>query len=328
MLAALAGGCMPVIIPPGIAAVPPAMSGERLITADGTALPLRTWQPPDGSPPQAVIIALHGFNEYSMFFDEPGRWFAAEHGIASYAYDQRGFGAAPHRGFWAGEKALADDLAAAVTAVRARHPGVPIVLAGESMGGAVVMTLMARPDAPEVAGVVLLAPAVWGRSSMPWYQTMALWVAAHTLPGTELTGRGLGIMPSDNIEMLRARGRDPLVLKQTRIDAVFGLVNLMDQAMDAAARLHGRVLVLYGENDQLIPPGAIVEMLARMPANGDGERRVGLYRYGWHMLLHDQQRLVVWTDIASWIADPQAPLPSAADAHARTWPPCADAEVC
>jgi Lysophospholipase len=323
-----AGGCMPVVIPPGQTAVPAAVAGARLIARDGTALPLRTWQPPDDAPPRAVIIALHGFNDYSLFFDDAGRWFATEHQIASYTYDQRGFGAAPNHGYWAGEAAMADDLADAIDAVRARHPGVPLYLLGESMGGAVIMTLMARPRPPEVAGVVLLAPAVWGRATMPWYQTTLLWLAVHTMPGAELTGRGLGVMPSDNIEMLIGRGRDPLVIKETRVDAIFGLVNLMDQAMAAAGSLRGPVLILYGENDQLIPPGATAEMLRRLPPNVDGDRRIGLYRYGWHMLLHDLQRLVVWTDIAAWISDPAAPLPSGADGDASGWEPCAQPGVC
>lgn len=327
-LLALLAGCMPVVIPPGAAAEPPKVAGDTLIARDGAALPLRSWQPPEGGPPRAVFIALHGFNDYSLFFDRPGQWFAAEQQIASYAYDQRGFGVSPNRGYWAGETAMGDDLVDAIAAIRARHPGVPLYVLGESMGGAVTMTVMARPNPPELAGIVLLAPAVWGRASMPWYQTMALWVAAHTIPGTELTGGGLGIMPSDNIEMLRERGRDPQVIKQTRVDAVFGLVNLMDRAMAAASSIRGPALILYGENDQLIPAGAIGEMLRRMPANTDDQRRVALYRHGWHMLLHDLDRLVVWTDIAAWVTDPSAPLPSGADKNARDWEPCVIQDVC
>lgn len=324
LLASITGflaGCMPVVIPPGEAAMPPQMAGDTLITGDGAILPMRTWQPLDGHPPQAVIIALHGFNDYSQFFDDPGHWFAAEPRIASYAYDQRGFGAAPNRGYWAGEAAMANDLADAIVTVRSRHPGIPVFLVGESMGGAVIMALMARPAHPDVAGVVLVAPAVWGRASMPWYQTLALWVAAHTIPGTELTGRGLRIVASDNTEMLKARGRDPQVIKETRVDAVFGLVNLMDKAMVSAELQREPLLILYGENDQLIPSAATAQMLRRMPPDAGYRQRVGLYRLGWHMLLHDLQRQVVWTDIAAWIADRSAPLPSGADVYALTWAP-------
>lgn len=320
------GGCVPLVIPPGEAAVLPKISGERLVARDGVTLPLRSWKPEMG-PPVAVVIALHGFNEYSRAFDDVGRWLAGRFGIAFYAYDQRGFGESLNRGVWPGEAALAGDLGAAVAAVQAQHPRTPLFLLGESMGAAVIMTAMAAPAPPQVEGIVLLAPAVWGRASMPWYQNLVLWMAAHTIPGVGVTGRGLGIQASDNIEMLKARGRDPLVIKQTRIDAVYGLVNLMDRAMTASSLLHGRMLILYGDKDQLIPPGAISEMLAKLPRDTEGHRRIGVYATGYHMLLHDLQREVVWDDIGSWIVDPTKPLPSLAESYAAEASFC-PAEAC
>lgn len=303
--------CAPVEVPAGPPAASPVLADDALVTADGVRLPLRSWLPSSG-PPDAVIIALHGFNDYSGAFDGLGRFLAAR-GIASYAYDQRGFGGAPNRGLWAGTAALTSDLRAAVAVVRARHPGTPIHLFGESMGGAVVMAAMAGPQPPDVDSVILAAPAVWGRSSMPWYQTTLLWMAVHTLPSRRLTGQGLGIQASDNIEMLKAFGRDPVVIKATRVDAVWGLVNLMDQAMASAPALDGRLLILYGEHDQLIPPGAIAEMLTMLPEQGAARRRFALYADGWHMLTRDLQAETVWRDIDAFIADPDAPLPSGAD---------------
>lgn len=314
LLLLLMVACAPIEAPAGPEVVAPALQPAHLTAADGTELPLRSWLPPEGEPVRAAVVALHGFNDYSNFFDNTGRHLA-EHGIASYAYDQRGFGGAPNRGLWAGTAALTADLRAAVRAVRTRHPGVPLHLFGESMGGAVILAAMARADAPEVDGIVLSAPAVWGRSSMPWYQTTALWIAVHTLPGSRLSGRGLGIVASDNTEMLRALGRDPLVIKGTRVDAVYGLVNLMDEAMARAPSVDGRMLVLYGENDQLIPPGAIDELLHRLPAQGDADRRLALYPEGYHMLTRDLQAETVQRDLAAWILDPSAALPSGADTH-------------
>src|SRR5205814_80154 len=73
----------------------PRFAGRGFVTADGTVLPLRQWLP--AGPVKAVILALHGFNDYSNAFEGPGdAW--AKRGIATYAYDQRGFGAAPERG--------------------------------------------------------------------------------------------------------------------------------------------------------------------------------------------------------------------------------------
>ena len=48
-----------------------------------------------------------------------------------------------------------------------------------------------------------------------------------------LTGRGLQVQASDNIADAAGAGRDPLVLKGARIDTVYGLVDLMDDALAA-----------------------------------------------------------------------------------------------
>src|SRR5208282_2316330 len=128
-------------------------------------------------------------------------------------------------------------LDAMVRLVRERHPDKPIYLLGESMGGAVVMTALARADRPRVAGAILAAPAVWGRAAMDLGKRVLLFLGAHTVPWHRLTGEGLHITPSDNREMLIALAKDPLVIKETRVDTIWGLVNLMDSALAASQKL-------------------------------------------------------------------------------------------
>ena len=315
LVAGLAGGCAPVVVAPGPAVTTPALQVDRLVAADGTGLALRSWLPTDGAP-RAVVIALHGFNDYGNFIAAAAAYLA-DRGIATYAYDQRGFGETPARGMWPGVKALADDLRAMTARVRARHPATPLYLLGASMGSAVIMVAMTGAAAPGVDGLVLSGPAVWGRATMPFYQRWALAVAAHTVPWLTLTGRGLNIRASDNIEMLRALGRDPLVIKETRIDTIHGMVNLMDAAFDAAPRLATPALILYGENDEVIPKEPTERMIGRLSAGGRADRRIALYEKGYHMLLRDLQAETVWRDIAGWIEHPAAALPSGADKRAR-----------
>lgn len=152
-----------------------------------------------------------------------------------------------------------------------------------------------------VNGVILSAPAVWGRATMPWYQTTALWISAHTVPGITLTGQGLKIIPSDNTEMLRALGRDPLVIKETRIDTLYGLTGLMDAALAASPMLDLPSLILYGEHDEIIPREPTDRMLATLPRGDKGQHKVVFYKNGYHMLLRDLQAEKVWSDIAEWI---------------------------
>lgn len=311
----LLSGCAPRLAPMGTATQAPALLADRLVMADGAALPLRSWLP-EGTP-RAVIIGVHGFNDYSNSFTMPAEAWVAD-GIATYAYDQRGFGAAPERGMWPGTETLVDDLDTATTLIARRHPGVPVFIVGESMGGAVILAAVAEHRLNGVEGVVLSAPAVRGRETINVFGRVGLWLSAHTVPW--LAGRpppNLGYTPSDNIEMLRALGRDPLVIKETRIDAFYGLIGLMDDALTASERFDRDALILIGRHDNLIPSGPTALMLARMPPPGSRDRRVARYSDGYHMLFRDLQGSVVNRDVAFWVlsrkGDPMAALPSGAD---------------
>ncbi len=286
----------------------PQLTADSFSTRDGLTLPLKRWQP--DSAPKAVVIALHGFNDYSNAFADIGA-FLAENGIAVLAYDQRGFGAAPEPGIWAGTETLTADFRDILTTVRRDYPGLPVHALGESMGGGVLMAAWAEAPYP-ADGIILVAPAVWGRPTMPFYQTAALWISTYTTPWLRVSGRGLGRQPSDNIEMLRALGRDPLVIKETRVDALWGITNLMDAALAGAAEFDARSLILYGANDDIIPADATLDMLASLPSQS--ERKVAIYNAGFHMLLRDLKAETAWQDILTWLVAPDAGLPSGADA--------------
>lgn len=305
----LVAGCAPTLPPPGSAAGPARLTADRFIAADGVQLHLSRWPTEN---PKAVIIALHGFNDYRRFFGAPAEYLQQQH-IYCYAYDQRGFGESAAPGIWAGNDVYSDDLRQITALVKAEHPDTPVYLLGESMGGAIIIDAMSRRDRPDAAGIVLSAPAVWGRETMPWYQTSLLWALSHTVPWMALTGRDLGIIPSDNIEMLRALGRDPLVIKETRVDAIYGLANLMDIALSSADKLHADTLLLYGGKDQIVPlepTRRFVQELLHSPAR---TRTVAYYENGYHMLLRDLQAPLIWRDIAHWILENKSNLPSGAN---------------
>lgn len=271
----------------------------HFIAQDQALLPVRSWLPEDQAV-KAVIVAIHGFNDYSNFFENAGKYLS-QRGIACYAYDQRGFGDAPERGFWAGVDAYLDDLNDFSREIRKRYANVPLYVLGESMGGAVVIASMSGQHPVDADGVILIAPAVWGRETMPWYQSSLLALATYTLPWLSVTGSGLRIMPSDNIEMLKKFSRDPKVIKATRIDTISGLTDLMDVALDQASRLKSKTLVLYGEQDQIIPKEPVRLMLEKMPST----TQTRLYAQGYHMLLRDLRADIPLSDIVSWIEQQQ-----------------------
>ena len=198
--------CAPGFTTHGLGPETPELKDGQFLTSDGLKLPVREWV--TTSDPQGLIIAVHGFNDYSKSFEKvanaPGVGpTLARAGYVIFAYDQRGFGQAPHAGLWAGEDVLVQDFCDFVRVLHETYPDIPVYALGVSMGGAVITAAMASDAPPPVDAVVLVAPAVWARTTMPALYRFSLWVGALLLPHAKPSGRGLGLQASDNIEMLR-----------------------------------------------------------------------------------------------------------------------------
>jgi alpha-beta hydrolase superfamily lysophospholipase len=292
-----------------------ALFAGQFITADGSPLPLRQWLPGE-TPLRGVIVALHGFNDNAGTYAEAGPWWASQ-GFAVYAYDQRGFGGAPTPGTWGGGPQMARDLLDLCHILRRRYPALPLVVIGTSMGGAVTLAAadMARQQGePWADGLVLAAPAIWGRDSMPWIYRLSLAVMVRIAPSLELSGKGLNIWPTDNIEMLRGLSKDPTILRKTRTSAVFGLTNLMDRAAEVAlaGQLRLPILWLYGARDEVIPPQPTFAAAQALLRHG-GKQRLVVYGNGWHMLMRDLQSEQVFADVAAFVTAPDGALPFGRD---------------
>ncbi len=286
----------------------PRLESEAVVAADGYRLPLRHWGPVDK--PRAVILALHGFNEYGRAFDDPAR-FWGQLGIATYAYDQRGFGDTAGRGIWPGAETLAADAATALRLLEARYPGVPVYLLGESMGGAVAILAATRAGPPADGRADPVRPGHLGAAEHGHHPRVALWLTRRLIPAMTFTGRSLGVQASDNIPMLVALGRDPLYIRATRVDTIDGLVDLMGRGSDAAAEISQPTLVLLGEHEQVLAPASVNLLLRRLPRRPD--LVVASYSRGWHWLLRDLGRRTPQRDIADWMLHPGPGLPSGAE---------------
>lgn len=314
ILAALAG-CGPRVQEIGPEIVSARLLPDGIVTPDGAVLPARAWEPDPGyAAPTAVILALHGFNDYSRAFEHPAPALTAA-GYLVYAYDQRGFGATREPGVWAGTDVLIADARRAIAMVRAAYPDVPLYVMGESMGGAVATAAVASSDVA-IDGLILLAPAYWGWRSLSAVEGFSLELMSFLAPWLPLTGEGLQITPTDNLEILRQMSRDPLVLKETRVDGIFGLVGLMDVGFAALDDLDVPVLMLYGGREDLLPERAVRAAVDQVERCTGCAPRVAFYEDGYHLLLRDLNGPVVIGDIVGWIHDPSRPLASGAEQNA------------
>jgi acylglycerol lipase len=313
-LAALVlAGCAPMVQTAGLpgAGFPgPRLEDHAVVSFDGARLGLTTWLPAGDREPWAVIVGVHGMNDYANAFHLAGPYWASQ-GIATYAYDQRGFGRSPVIGVWGGERLMTEDLRTVTGLVRQRYPHAIIAVAGESLGGAVAIEAFASDRPPAASRLILVSPAVWGWSSQPLANKTALWLLAH-IDGPAVINPPKfitrNIAASDNLTELVAMGRDPLELWGARVDTLYGLVDVMQHASRDVGAAQVPTLYLHGDHDQIIPRAPTLTAAARLKPTD----RSAAYPKGWHLLLVDLQAETVWRDIGAFIAKPDAPLPSGA----------------
>jgi len=271
------------------------LTETHFISVDGAKLPYKKWIP--ATQPKAVLLGLHGFNDHKGSYKSLGEYLA-KNDIALYAYDQRGFGESENIGIWAGEQNMMRDAEVNLRLLKQKYPDTPVYLVGESMGGAVVANLFAKDAKPDVDGVILIAPAVWGAEGMSPFLRTGGWILAHTIPYAKFTGEGFEKQASDNIEMLRELGKDDLFIKNTRLDSTYGLMNLMGNAYKSGADVGGAdLLILYGDTDELVPEKAMKGFVGAIK----NDYKFVYYPDSYHMLTRGLGADIVLQDIVSWV---------------------------
>lgn len=134
---------------------------ETLHADDGHAITLLSWLPP--GPPRAVVQIAHGMGEHAERYRRLALTLN-DAGFAVAANQHRGHGEAARKdGTLAdfgpgGFAAVAEDMALVTRTLRARHPGLPLILLGHSMGSFAAQ-LYALKHAELLAGLALSGTA-------------------------------------------------------------------------------------------------------------------------------------------------------------------------
>lgn len=269
-----------------------------------TTLALRSWP---AAEPRAVILALHGYGDTATTaWDDAARAWAAR-GITVYAPDQRGFGENPTRRDWPGPEAAVADATALAALIRRRHPDLPLVVVGHSMGGGVALAAAAR--GMDADALVLAGPAIAGGDQLNPALRAGAWALATVAPERRWTGDGLvDIMPTDNIDAIRRARSDPYFYGDPSSRDLWNLVRLMDAAASGAPGVETPTLTLMGARDEVLQPARVAAVQARIP----GAAGYVVYPKGWHWLFRDLNGAEVQDDVADFVLSTR-PRAAAAD---------------
>ena len=266
---------------------------------------LVNWQTEENS--NIIILAIHGYNDYSKAFKEPAKIFS-KHGISTYSFDLRGFGTNNSFGEWFELEIHCHDIKKIITDLKFRNPSKKIYLLGESMGGAISISLVNRIDELPLDGLILVAPAIWNFSESNYLKSIFLKFFSTIFPKLRVSGKGIiQIRPSNNIEMLKEYSNDPFVIHKPNLKSLNGIANLMDQSFHDAKEyiLNPKfpTLIIIPMIDEIVPRKPLIEILKEKKEKEKINKLVNfkIYENNFHMILRDMDGNKITNDIKNWV---------------------------
>ncbi|MGC0154051.1 alpha/beta fold hydrolase [Chromobacterium vaccinii] len=304
-----------------------------LAAADGAAIPLYQWLP--AGQPRAAVLISHGMSEYAARYHRFAGALAAA-GYAVYAHDHRGHGdSTSPRGCFAaddGWRKVVDDVETVRRHAAERHPGLPVVLFGHSMGSFIARAHFLRYGG-RLSGLMLSSTGYRQRPLARLLGALARWLGrgdgrdrpSRLMAALVFGSFNLGFPPwRTKMEWL---SRDPAevdaYLADPRCgfdptpglwaDLFAGIVDMEDgEAAGAGVNRRCPILLFAGSHDPVsLGRLALGQLEIRYRDAGVLDLQSKVYPGGRHEMLNESNRAEVEDDILAWLARivPAHPIP-------------------
>lgn len=274
-----AGQSMP--MPAGIAmpgnVVPPA--GLNMPVSAGSGMPSNNTVPLSSTPVvkpelsrwldknrpiKAAILCIHGLGLNSNSYQDFGNLMAHK-GYAVYALDVRGFGEwmkANGKARINFDKTLLD-IQNGLKLIHSLHPGLPVIILGESMGGAIALRAAAEyPDL--IQGLVSSVPA----GDRFKQADTSISVFLHALKGMKKDfdeGDKVIDQATDNAQLRAAWRNDPLDRLEFSPEDLLQFQQFMNGNHAAAKKVVNKPVVFFqGQADRLVKPQGTEKLFAEI----------------------------------------------------------------
>ncbi|OKH67445.1 hydrolase [Mycobacterium sp. SWH-M1] len=261
----------------------------------GVRIVYDTWTP--DQTPRGVMILAHGYAEHARRYDHVAARLG-DVGLITYALDHRGHGRS------GGKRVLLHDMSEFTTDFHTlvgiaggEHPGLPRIVLGHSMGGAIVFSYgVEHPD--DYTAMVLSGPAVAAQSLLPALKVQMAKLLGRIAPGLPVENLPASAVSRDP-EVVAAYEADPLV-HHGRLPAGIGraLIGVGETMPRRAAAITAPLLVVHGDADRLIPVQG-----SRTLVESVGSSDVHLKEYPglYHEVFNEPEKALVLDDVTSWI---------------------------
>ncbi len=284
----------------------------RIPTKAAKTAPCLSWLPPVDVKPRVALLCIHGFSLHKGCYAAFGKEMA-KNGIATYATDLRGFGELKDYNSREGMDFDGDlvDIKATLQQIRKNHPGLPVILLGESLGGAIA--LRAAALYPElISGLICAVPARDRFAMSDSEKKVTKTSVLNTLTGDyskPMDGAAFAAVQkiSANEELRSVWKNDPLMRTYFSAKDFVQFDFFMRGNLEVAKFIKDTpVLFLQGTDDKLIRPEGTWRLFERL---GTPNRQLVLSKNSEHLLFEENQfRADDVGFVTTWIDKNVSPL--------------------
>jgi len=280
---------------------PTYVEGELSLARGGKLFTVK-YLPAEGTPLKAVLVFHHGYGEHVGRYTDVFNKLASD-GISVYSYDAFSFGRSEpnddKRGHIEDFMFFVDDLEQYVADVKAQHPGTPLFLAGQSLGG-LISTYTVLRNQSQYAGLLLWSAAIDVKRNLALKILAPLsGIAAKLIPMARIAP---AVDPND-------MSTDPAAVATYLADKNVFVGNVRakfaNQAMHAIDGLRLRckeltlpLLSVHGTSDNVAPMKAVKRLLEEAQST---DTKMHEFPGSYHELFHGPERDEATLVVRDWI---------------------------
>lgn len=290
----------------------PTLDPDTFTSFDNDEISYTHWQ--NSNNPETVIIAVHGINGAAQDYSGLGSHISENlPSSALYAAETRGQGNDLNRdriGDIYRPEEWYKDLHTFTSLIKHKHPDAKIIWCGESMGSLIVTHAYAsytKNNKPPCDAIILLAPVVNLSHKIPDWQFYAANLIAALLPRYRVSLTALS--GDESVKVTQgADNHDDQAATNSYFIPKFTLRLLATlgrhiRGMNAkATHLNHPTLIINGGKDYFTPPEYVETFFNAIPHTLDTTAKSHqYYPDAYHLLMYDDQRKQIFTDIVEWI---------------------------
>ena len=284
--------------------VSPSLTPTDFTAADGKSMPYARWST-ESPPPKAVIICIHGLSGAASDFWPVGERFPKKKVIV-YGLQLRGMGNDPdkkERGNIARGELWVSDLLSFTQLVHERHPKLPIIWYGESLGALIVINAAAAlPEGSRlISGIVLSSPVIAFRQELPAWTYCLIRTLVAILPGKRISLESLGdqeVKVTGYSTHKQQMEKTPHYVEFFSLRLFRAIDKMVRRTETSAAKVRAPLLLLYTPNDVFTAREQIEHFFDQL-ASVDKSKIFLPNSY--HLILHDVDRDQTLIDLENWL---------------------------